>query len=540
MLDLIEVIKASKGMPVKDLVSRLAGEIMSLPTIYGWHVDPSVSDPAQAVTYLKDAVGKAPAAIGANTFSYGGWADAFFMPKPCMLRYDGTVAYYLDPDDYTKKADGTSSDIANNSFEGNAMMEWPLIWYKFEQGEADGEGSFFCSDHQVDESYKCWCNIDAEGEIKPHFYTSIYNGTGTSCTRSLSGQLLDNGNGVQPTSAATENSRAAANNKGSAPIWSTELWCDRVLINALLVLIGKSLDTQAVFGSGLTDNADISLLRTGALDQAGLFAGDISGGSNFVKVFGMENWWGGLYHRPLGLIGGADNTFRCKLTYGTSDGSEAVGYNLTGSGYISSGAQPDGTSVDSEISAMAFGTFGMLPSGCTESQDFDTCYADTFRSSRRTYQPQQGGWNGGIGSVPEVYGSESEYYPIRVCIPDMIYLDPGESVSVSTTGQGIMVAVGVCDPATNIKSSDSGWQQQPYTVTTSACGSKLCLVFRNSTNTAISVSDVGSVILNRTEPSVSLIGGMVNRGKKDGAFSLLMTVSKDNAWTTARGLACKP
>ncbi|MBR1382793.1 MAG: hypothetical protein IJ555_03140, partial [Ruminococcus sp.] len=47
------------------------------PTVYGWHVDPSISDPAQAVTYLADAVGKTPAAMGASSFSYGDWANAF-------------------------------------------------------------------------------------------------------------------------------------------------------------------------------------------------------------------------------------------------------------------------------------------------------------------------------------------------------------------------------------------------------------------------------------------------------------------------------
>ena len=103
MLNCIEIIKASVGMPVKDNLSRLMGEMLTRPNIYGFHVNPSISDPAQAVTYLVDAVGKTPAAMGANSFSYGDWSDAFFMPKPCMLRSDGTVAYYLDPDDYTQK-----------------------------------------------------------------------------------------------------------------------------------------------------------------------------------------------------------------------------------------------------------------------------------------------------------------------------------------------------------------------------------------------------------------------------------------------------
>ena len=217
-----EIIKAGAGMPVKDTASWLMGEMLSRPRIYGWHVDPSISDPSQAITYLADARGKTPAAMGASTFSYGGWEKAFFMPKPCMLRYDGTVAYYLDPNDYTKKADGTPSDVANASFEGNAMMEWPLIWYKFEAGEAEGEGSFYCSDRQVDESYHCWCNIDSQNNETEHFYTAIYNGTGTTKLRSLSGVALTSENGNGGTNAAQEVARATANNK-------TALLCVNIL-----------------------------------------------------------------------------------------------------------------------------------------------------------------------------------------------------------------------------------------------------------------------------------------------------------------------
>jgi hypothetical protein len=36
--------------------------------VYGWHVGPSVSNPDDAITYLGDAVGKTPAAMGSETF----------------------------------------------------------------------------------------------------------------------------------------------------------------------------------------------------------------------------------------------------------------------------------------------------------------------------------------------------------------------------------------------------------------------------------------------------------------------------------------
>lgn len=43
---------------------------------------------------------------------------------PVMMKYNGTVDYELDPNDYTKKKDGTPSDINNNKYNGNVMMQY--------------------------------------------------------------------------------------------------------------------------------------------------------------------------------------------------------------------------------------------------------------------------------------------------------------------------------------------------------------------------------------------------------------------------------
>ena len=335
------------------------------PTVYGWHVDPSISDPAQAVTYLADAVGKTPAAMGASSFSYGDWANAFFMPKPCMLRYDGTVAYYLDPNDYTKKEDGTASDVANANFAGNAMMEWPLIWYKFEAGEADGEGSFYCSNKQVDSSYKCWCNYDVNNNIIPHFYTAIYNGTGTSKLRSLSGVRLTPSNGNGMTTILEDMSRASANNtQADIPEWTIHTWCDRSLINALIVLMTKTLDSQSSIGKGISSGGQSAKENyvTGSLNNKGLFNGDVSGESTAVKVFGMENWWGCVWTRVAGL-NTTEESGKClyKLTIGTIDGSTAEGYNTTGDGYIKTNILTTDNLNYSQIKKMSYGKHGMLP-----------------------------------------------------------------------------------------------------------------------------------------------------------------------------------
>lgn len=384
--------------------------------IYGWHVDPDESDPADAITYLKDAVGMTPAAMGASTFSYGSWVNAFFMPKPCMLKFDGTVDYYLDPNDYSKKADGTASDVADPTYEGNAMMEWPLIWWKYEPGTEEGEGYFFCSNRKVDDTYKCWCNIDSKNQIIDHFYTAIYNGTGTDKLRSISGVQLTPANGSGNTSGTTEINRALANNTTEDVEWYIDVWADRMLINGLLILMGKSLDSQGVFGRGIEIGSQTAkeAYVTGALDDKGLFYGDISGSSIAVKVFGMENWWGLVWRRTAGLVGLANGTTAVKMTYGTEDGTTSEGYNTTGNGYyIDTNIRPN----SGYVSKMHFNTLGFyLPMTINASATTKWCDYWSTNNSATTYALVGGsshsGASDGFSYFALIYGFSYVYWNI--------------------------------------------------------------------------------------------------------------------------------
>ena len=342
---------------IKDAVANPPHE----GVIYGFHIDASESDPYEAVTYLMDAEKKFPAFMDFITgeFNWGSWEDAFFLPKPCMLKNDGTVDYYLDPDDYTKKEDGvTASDVANTSYSGNAMMEWgqngKKIWMKI---VPDGGTSayVYIADHQEDSGYNAWSFVDAAGNYIDHFYTPIYNGSNIgNVLRSISGQTPMKGQ-----TAATERSYARANNSNS-PIWDTEVLCDIQLINMLLVLMGKSLNTQAVFGEGVHTNGTEAInatFQTGVHNTKGLFYGTNSGTcasnsfDNCVKVFGMENWWGYQWRRFGGLVN--DNgTIRYKLTRSTRDGTGCSDYVIGTASSDYSGKYFTGATVPS-----ASGTF---------------------------------------------------------------------------------------------------------------------------------------------------------------------------------------
>ena len=317
-------------------------------TIYGFHIDSSEGDPAACVTYLADAVGMTPVQMNFSTgkFNWGSWRDAFFLPRPCMLKYDGTVDYYLDPDDYSKKYDGvTPSDVADDTYGGNVMIEWgqdgKKIWYKIIPDSGDNtSATVYIADYQVDEDFVAWSFINNQGEMVDHFYTPAYNGTLDSAgrLRSISGKgyaAL-----CQSKTAAQEIAAAELNNPGSDKLWFTEVYSDVILIDLLLILMGKSLNTQAVFGNGRINQASAAanMIGTGTMDTRGLFWGS-NGNNDGVKVFGMENWWGNQWRRYAGhmLI---DFIHKYKMTRGKQDGSTAEDYNTTGSGYLTGAEAP--------------------------------------------------------------------------------------------------------------------------------------------------------------------------------------------------------
>lgn len=342
--------------------------------LFGYDLVKATSSPTGRVTYPSDVDNAdfTPAAMNftSGAFNYGGWAFSpgeKFMPRPCMLTYAGVVDQYLNPDDYTKKVDGSSSDVANTSFGGNAMMEWPKIYTK--RWEENGVYHFRCSDTPQDEDWDCWCNYDRNNNQIDHFYTPIYFGSLVSSKlRSISGAS----NSVSMT-AANEITYAKANGDD----WYTEVLADRLLLQDLLVMMARSTECQTAFGYGRCKSSNSSVIAPGTMNTKGMFWGS-SDQTSGVKVFGMENVWGNLWRRTAGWIN-ANGTQKVKLTRGTHDGSTAADYNTDGSGYISvASATPSGTS-EGYISSMKTETYGRLPvtaSGSSSTYEADGLWYD--------------------------------------------------------------------------------------------------------------------------------------------------------------------
>lgn len=357
--------------------------------LFGYDLVKATSSPTGRVTYPSDVDNAAftPAAMNFSTgkFNYGGWVfdpGEKFMPRPCMLTYAGVVDHYLNPNDYTKKVNGTTSKVTDTSFGGNAMMEWPKIYTK--RWESNGVYHFRCSDTPQDDTWDCWCNYDRNNNQIDHFYTPIYFGSLVSGKlRSISGAA----NSVN-TTAANEIAYAKANGND----WYTEVLADRLLLQDLLVMMARSTECQTAFGYGRCNSSNS--IAPGTMNSKGMFWGSNDKTSG-VKVFGMENVWGNLWRRTAGWIN-ANGTQKVKLTRGTHDGSTATDYNTDGNGYKTiANATPAGSS-GGYISSMKTEAFGRLPvtaSGSSSTYEADGMW---YNNSQVNYACVGGDWDGDL------------------------------------------------------------------------------------------------------------------------------------------------
>jgi hypothetical protein len=337
-----------------DLISKMVIEVNSDSNtgtvtirdaeIYGFNLNQSTSDPNSMISYIGQNTNYTAAHMDYDNdvFDYGDWGNAFFIKnlRPCMLNYDGTEAYLLDPNDYTKTISGEDAYNSDTTVAGNVMVGIPKVYFKLVL-QTDDSVNVYISNKQVDTNYHAWAHINNYGDEVPYMYMPAYDGSNVdSVLRSISG--LSVANYINATQTAEY---AAANNQNGDNIWSMNTYSDWLLIVLLSLLISKTTDSKTAFGRGNNNSykstSNTGQIKSGTMDQKGLFWGTTDNVSG-VKIFGIENFWGNIWRWMYGLINNK-GTQLVKLTYGTEDGSTVEGYNFTGDGYINIGSTPSGT-----------------------------------------------------------------------------------------------------------------------------------------------------------------------------------------------------
>ena len=263
---------------------------------YGVKIDLNNADPETSVEYILDAVGKRPARVNLETgeFDYGDWADVGFVKdcKPCMLNFNGIVDYYLNPNDYSKKEDGSPSDIDNSNYLGNAMVEFPL-WYltQYTQGNYI---YIIVSENPLQESSQAYAFTKANNQIGDKMYLSMF----------LSGKTSDKKmksiRGVSPADYPdTEWSRTQMNIGGY--YWLSS-FSERDYVAALLIILAKSIDLKEAFGYGPSTAYQVSD------NVSAKFFGMKESANRTMNVFHLKNWWGDPYYLAGAGLHAGDGT----------------------------------------------------------------------------------------------------------------------------------------------------------------------------------------------------------------------------------------
>ena len=270
-----------------------------------------------------------------NVLDWGDWENAQFMPKPCMLRNNGTVDYYLNPNNYNQKADGSpTTDISDVNYDGNAMMEWSPV---FTKNETIGTKHYiyYCSE-KLDDSYECYSAKKDDGTYGEHWYMPIYEGrVVNNVMRSLSTGTDGTGTGAALPTASTTMDQEMTYAKANGTGWNITNWADENLVAMLGVLVMGRLNCAMAIGYNCGSGSSLTH-KVGTGNQKGMFFGHYTTSAYATKFFGMENWWGHRWRRCVGLLTKDYKVF-VKMTKSIIDGSTVQNYNSTADGYVNTG-----------------------------------------------------------------------------------------------------------------------------------------------------------------------------------------------------------
>lgn len=271
---------------------------------YGVRISKHEHDPYKKVEYIYDAVGMTPAHMNYSTgqFDYGSWANIWFVKDniPVVLNDDGTVRYALNPDNYEYKNNGSYSDITDELFTGNCMSKIPQIWTHY--SEDDDYIYVIVSEYKYDDSYYAFAHMNAKGGIVNDIYLSMFDSSLDN------GKIVSRPNKVPVQDFTHDQYVTAAKLNGNR--WNIRSWAQRQLINSLLLIMGKSTNTQDVFGNGDCNSYSYddhemaykyNIITPGTLIKKGQFYGS-SDSVSAVKIFHIENWWGAQWETLNGLV----------------------------------------------------------------------------------------------------------------------------------------------------------------------------------------------------------------------------------------------
>lgn len=349
--------------------------LLATEPVYGFIEHNAILAPGERIEYIGMNKDFKPINVTmGGGFSLNGWADFPWLRanKPYMVRSDGTPAYRLKETDYTKREDGTDSDVANTGYDGGAFA-WAMKIYKREYMTGDDRVVLFRFEKA--DGFEPVGFIDPDGnELEgawiPMFFGSI---VGTKMT-SISGVQPEYGN----TTAAQKTAIDAVGKR--AHFFGGSLL--NTLID-LMIMFARTTDLQTAYGKGNCDGHDASLTPTNGVKRNAVIGGGqffgTDDGKTLNKVFHSIILTGGnIYCRdPYTLV--VKGRFKVSPNYK---------YDLTGATYQDTGIDVPAPEASNAVYPHKYQTvpgFGHLPvypyNGSTSLGGCDGFYLSTSQAT---------------------------------------------------------------------------------------------------------------------------------------------------------------
>ena len=321
---------------------------------YGFKISKSDSSPASRVTYMGLNKNFAPATTTSSSSSYADWED-FFVIKgnyPVALNRDGTEAYKLDPNDHSKKLDGTSSGYNSSTFGGLFMAAFPKAYF-YCYNDSNYNYVWIC-ENKLDSNFKAWAHINSSGHEVDKFYVPMF---GARYSNSKVVNYTASSVSLSLYTSDMSWSNCAAIGSGWQ-VWDKSMYDYIILI---LILLFRTTNLTNVLGYGSSSN---STNTTGSTYDKGRF----KKGSPMKALF-IENLWGGPKKTYGGYISYASKLYiKMSPPYNdeyTSPTNHTLFGNTPNSGYItslsitnSSGIMPAATNNSGSSSTYECSYFG--------------------------------------------------------------------------------------------------------------------------------------------------------------------------------------
>ncbi len=281
------------GLPDEMPPATFTVDALAFPkstTVYGLEGDLSVAS-SSAYTYLYNAANMLPIRVDSlnnfNNFNDNStsWKTFIYQyVKPCMLKRDGTVDYYLDRDDQSKKDDGvTASDISNANYEGNAMVEFKKLWSNARRIRGTNKYRLIISPNEIPNITFAEAFKRADGTYVDQVYYAMFNasavtdGEGYARGASLNTGSIDITNSSANNIAALQ-TKAKANGAG----WDFAYEALTQHIYKMLFMVSKTFEPYGA----LYNKDNITFTTGGAYDNRQY---GVENGCFFVKSLVTTN-----------------------------------------------------------------------------------------------------------------------------------------------------------------------------------------------------------------------------------------------------------